>query len=125
MIRLTEQQASSVHEMMIKATGGSGGVRDIDLLQSALNAPFQAFEGKKVYPSLLSKAAAMCRSVISNHPFVDGNRRTGIHVMLIFLEVNGVQPNYMQQELIDLGLGIAAGKLDVIAIFNWLSEHCK
>lgn len=125
MIRLTEQQASSVHEMMIKATGGSGGVRDIDLLQSALNAPFQAFEGKKVYPSLLSKAAAMCRSVISNHPFVDGNRRTGIHVMLIFLEVNGVQPNYMQQELIDLGLGIAAEKLDVITIFNWLSEHCK
>lgn len=125
MIRLTEQQALSLHEMMIKATGGSGGVRDIGLLQSALNAPFQAFEGKEVYPSLLSKAAAMCRSVISNHPFVDGNKRTGIHVMLIFLEVNGVQANYTQQELIDLGLGIAAGKLDVNAIFNWLSEHCK
>lgn len=96
MIRLTEQQVLSVHEMMIKATGGSGGVRDMGLLQSALNAPFQAFEGKDVYPSLLSKAAAMCRSVISNHPFVDGNKRTGIHIMLIFLEVNGVQPNYTQ-----------------------------
>lgn len=124
MIRLTEQQALSVHEMMIKATGGSGGVRDMGLLQSALNAPFQAFEGKDVYPSLLSKAAAMCRSVISNHPFVDGNKRTGIHIMLIFLEVNGVQPNYTQQELIDLGLGVAAGNLDVNAILNWLSEHC-
>lgn len=94
------------------------------MLQSALNAPFQAFEGKDVYPSLLSKAAAMCRSVISNHPFVDGNKRTGIHIMLIFLEVNGVQPNYTQQELIDLGLGVAAGNLDVNAILNWLSEHC-
>ncbi len=73
----------------------------------------------------LSKAAAMCRSVISNHPFIDGNKRTGIHVMLIFLEVNGVQPDYTQEELIDLGLGIAAGNLDVNDILNWLSEHCK
>ncbi len=54
MIRLTEHQVLSVHEMMIKATGGSGEVRDMNLLQSALNAPFQAFEGKEVYPSLLS-----------------------------------------------------------------------
>ncbi len=125
MIRLTEHQVLSVHEMMIKATGGSGEVRDMNLLQSALNAPFQAFEGKEVYPSLLSKAAAMCRSVISNHPFVDGNKRTGIHVMLIFLEVNGVQPDYTQDDLIKLGLGVAAGKLDVNDILNWLSEHCK
>lgn len=125
MIRLTEHQVLSIHEMMIKATGGSGGVRDMNLLQSALNAPFQAFEGKEVYPSLLSKAAAMCRSVISNHPFVDGNKRTGIHVMLIFLEVNGVQPDYTQDELIKLGFGVAAGKLDVNDILNWLSEHCK
>lgn len=125
MIRLTEHQVLSVHEMIIKATGGSGGVRDMNLLQSALNAPFQAFEGKEVYPSLLSKAAAVCRSVISNHPFVDGNKRTGIHVMLIFLEVNGVQPDYTQDELIKLGFGVAAGKLDVNDILNWLSEHCK
>lgn len=97
----------------------------MSLLQSAMNAPFQAFGEKDVYPSLLSKAAAMCRSFISNHPFVDGNKRTGIHVMLIFLEVNGVQPDYMQEELVDLGFGIAAGNFDVNNILNWLSEHCK
>ena len=125
MIRLTERQALSVHEMMTKATGGSDGMRDIGLLQSALNAPFQAFGEKEVYPSILSKAAAMCRSVISNHPFVDGNKRAGIHIMLIFLEVNGVQMDYTQEELINLGFGIAAGNLDVNAIFNWLSEHYK
>ena len=125
MIRLTEQQVLSIHEMMIKATGGLGGVRDMSLLQSAMNAPFQAFGGKEVYPSLLSKASAMCRSVISNHPFVDGNKRTGIHVMLIFLEVNGVQPDYTKEELVDLGFGIAAGNFDVNDILNWLSEHCK
>lgn len=125
MIRLTEQQVLYVHEMMIKATGGSDGVRDIGLLQSAMNAPFQAFGGKEVYPSLLSKAAAMCRSFVSDHPFVDGNKRTGVHIMLIFLEINGVQADYTQEELVDLGLGIASGNLDVNAIFNWLSEHCK
>lgn len=125
MIRLTERQVLFVHEMMIKATGGLDGTRDMGLLISALNAPFQSFEGKEVYPSLVSKAAAMCRSLISNHPFVDGNKRTGIHVMLIFLEINGVQPDYTQEELISLGLGIAAGNLDVDAIINWLSEHCK
>ncbi len=93
MIRLTEQQVLSLHEMMMKATGGLAGTRDMGLLQSALNAPFQAFGGKEVYPSLLLKAAAMCRSFISNHPFIDGNKRTGIHVMLIFIEVKGVQPD--------------------------------
>ncbi len=124
MIKLTEQQVLSVHKMMIKATGGSDGVRDVGLLNSSMNAPFQSFGNKEFYPSLLSKAAALCRSIICNHPFVDGNKRTGIHVMLIFLEVNGVQPDYTQQELIDLGLGIAAGNLNVNAILNWLSEHC-
>ncbi len=65
MIRLTERQVLSVHEMMINATGGLDGMRDMGLLQSALSAPFQAVRGNEVYPSLLSKAAAMCRSVIS------------------------------------------------------------
>ena len=125
MIRLTERQVLSVNEMMIKAPGGSDGMRDMGLLHSALNAPFQAFEGKEVYPSLLLKAAALCRSVISNHLFVDGNKRTGIHIMLIFLEANGVQLEYTQKELIELGLGAASGNFDVNDIFNWLSEHCK
>ncbi|MDE7398100.1 MAG: type II toxin-antitoxin system death-on-curing family toxin [Oscillospiraceae bacterium] len=125
MIGLTERQALSVHEMMTKATGGSDGVRDIGLLQSAMECPFQAFDSKEVYPSILSKAAAMCRSIISNHPFVDGNKRTGIHIMLIFLEINGVLMDYTQKELIDLGFGIASGNLDVNAIFYWLSEHYK
>lgn len=124
MIRLTEKQVLSVHETMIKATGGLDGVRDIGLLRSALSAPFQGFGGKEIYPSLLSKAAAICRSVISNHPFVDGNKRVGVHVMLVFLEINGVQLEYTQKELIDLGLGVAAGQLDVSEILNWLSERC-
>lgn len=125
MIRLTEQQVLTAHEMMINATGGSFGVRDMGLLNSSLNAPFQSFENKEIYPSLLSKASALCRSIICNHPFVDGNKRTGIHIMLIFLEINGVQPDYTQDDLISLGLGVASGELDVNAILNWLSSHCQ
>lgn len=123
MIRLTEQQVLSIHSMMIKATGGLDGIRDKGLLDSALNAPFQTFDSKDLYSSLLSKAAVMCRSIISNHPFVDGNKRTGIHTMLVFLELNGIIPEYSQSELIELGLGVAAGQLSYDDILNWLVEH--
>lgn len=125
MIRLTEEQILAVHSRMIEMTGGVDGVRDNSLLDSALNAPFQTFDGKELYPALLSKAAVMCRSIISNHPFVDGNKRTGIHVTLIFLELNGIELQYSQNELIELGLGIASSKLSSDDILNWLIEHAK
>lgn len=125
MIRLTEQQVLAVHSRMIEMTGGSDGVRDRSLLDSALNAPFQTFDGKEIYPALLSKAAVMCRSIISNHPFVDGNKRLGIHVMLIFLELNGIELQYSQNELIKLGLGVASSNLSSDDILKWLIEHAK
>lgn len=125
MIRLTEQQVLAVHSKMIEITGGSDGVRDMGLLDSALNAPFQTFDGKELYPSLLSKAAVMCRSVISNHPFVDGNKRTGIHVMLITLELNGVELQYSQDELSELGFEVASGKLSSDDILDWLIKHTE
>lgn len=123
MIRLTEQQILAVHSRMIEMTGGVDGVRDNSLLDSALNAPFQTFDGKELYPALLSKAAVMCRSIISNHPFVDGNKRTGIHVTLIFLELNGIELQYSQNELIELGLGVASGQLSSDDILKWLIKH--
>ena len=125
MIKLSVEQVLAVHKIMIEKTGGSGGVRDEGLLESALNSPFQTFDGKDVYPSLLHKAPALCRGIISNHPFVDGNKRTGVHVMLIFLEINGAQLKYAQNDLIYLGLETASGKLDSVGVFNWLSEHCE
>ncbi len=125
MIRLTEQQVLAVHSRMIEMTGGSDGVRDRSLLDSALNAPFQTFDGKEIYPALLSKAAVMCRSIISNHPFVDGNKRIGIHVMLIFLELNGIELQYSQNELIELGLEVASSNLSSDDILKWLIEHAK
>lgn len=81
----------AVHLGMIEMMGGADRVREKSLLDSALNAPFQTFGGRNLYLVHLSKTAVMCQSIISNHPFVDGNKRTGIHVMLIFLEFNGIK----------------------------------
>lgn len=123
MIRLSTEQVLAVHKMMIEKTGGSEGVRDIGLLESALNSPFQTFDGKDVYPSLFHKAAVLCRGIVSNHPFVDGNKRTGVHAMLIFLEINGSSLSYTQNDLIVLGLETASGNFDISGIFEWISEH--
>lgn len=90
MIRLSKPQILLLHEQLIAETGGSSGLRDEGMLDSALNAPFQAFGGEDVYPSLQQKAARLCFGLVKNHPFVDGNKRIGAHVMLVFLALNGV-----------------------------------
>lgn len=123
--RITERQALIIHQKMVEKTGGSNGVRDKGLLLSALNTPFQTFGGEKLYPSILLKAAVMCRPIVCNHPFVDGNKRTGVHCMLLFLDQNGIEFEYTQQELIELGLTVAARKFDVDEIFDWLTKHRK
>ncbi len=81
MIKLTKEQVVSIHSSLIKASGGTDGVRDEDLLESALESPFQTFDGHDLYPSIIQKAARIGYSLVSNHPFIDGNKRTGIHIM--------------------------------------------
>ena len=81
MIRLSKSQILLLHEQLIAETGGSTGLRDEGILDSALNAPFQTFGGEDVYPSLQQKAARLCFGLVKNHPFVDGNKRIGTHVM--------------------------------------------
>ena len=90
MIRLSKPQILLLHEQLIAETGGSSGLRDEGMLDSALNAPFQTFGEEDVYPSLQQKAARLCFGLVKNHPFVDGNKRIGAHVMLVFLALNGV-----------------------------------
>ena len=88
MIRLSKSQVLLLHEQLVAETGGSPGLRDEGMLDSALNAPFQTFGGEDVYPSLQQKAAHLCFGLVKNHPFVDGNKRIGAHVMLVFLALN-------------------------------------
>ena len=123
MIKLTKEQVISIHSSLIEATGGTDGVRDIGLLESALEAPFQTFDGKDLYPALIQKAARLGHSLVSNHPFVDGNKRIGIHTMLVFLAVNGVEIECTQKELIDIGLSLADGTMDAEKLLIWLSLH--
>lgn len=123
MIRLTTKQAISIHSSLIEATGGTDGVRDMGLLESALEAPFQTFDGKDLYPALIQKAARLGHSLISNHSFVDGNKRIGIHTMLVFLAANGVEIECTQKELIDVGLSLADGTMNAEKLLIWLSSH--
>ena len=123
MIKLTKEQVISIHSSLIEATGGTDGVRDIGLLESALETPFQTFDGKDLYPALIQKAARLGYSLVSNHPFVDGNKRIGIHTMLVFLAVNGVEIECNQKELIDIGLSLADGTMDAEKLLIWLSLH--
>ena len=81
MIRLSKPQILLLHEQLLEATGGSSGLRDEGMLDSALNAPFQTFNGEDVYPSIQQKAARLCFGLIKNHPFVDGNKRIGTHIL--------------------------------------------
>ena len=123
MIQLTKNQVVSMHSSLIAETGGSDGVRDDGMLESAMNAPFQTFDGYDLYPTLLQKAARLGYSLVSNHPFVDGNKRIGIHAMLVFLLLNGVDIECTQDELISIGLALADGSMEFDKLFEWLASH--
>ena len=123
MIRLYKRQILLLHEQLIAETGGSSGLRDEGMLDSALNAPFQSFSGEDVYPSLQQKAARLCFGLVKNHPFVDGNKRIGAHAMLVFLTLNGIELQHSQTELSDVILKLAAGKIESADLLRWILEH--
>lgn len=109
--------------MTINQSGGADGIRDYDLLDSALNSPFQSYDNEELYPSIQGKAARLCYSIINNHPFIDGNNRIGILTMLVFLEINNIIINCVNEDIINLGLGIASGKYDSTYIMDWIIMH--
>lgn len=123
MIRLSKPQILLLHEQLIAETGGSSGLRDEGMLDSALNTPFQTFAGKDVYPSLQQKAARLCFGLVKNHPFIDGNKRIGAHVMLVFLALNGIELQHTQTELSEVILQLAAGTLQSTDLLDWILSH--
>lgn len=120
---LTKSQVLSLHKDIIAVSGGSPEIRDEGLLDSALNAPFQTFDGTDIYPTILEKASRLGYGLIKNHPFVDGNKRIGTHTMFVFLEINHVELEYTDHELIDLILDIASGTKNENQLFIWLQQH--
>ena len=123
MIILSKSQILLIHDQLISETGGSSGLRDEGMLDSALNAPFQTFGGEDVYPSLQKKAARLCFGLVKNHPFVDGNKRIGAHAMLVFLALNGIELQHTQSELSDVILQLAAGEIEATDLLRWILAH--
>ena len=111
------------HRKIIEKTGGSKGIRDLNLIESALNRAFVTFESKDLYRDVIDKIAAITYGLIKNHGFVDGNKRIGIAVMLFLLELNELKIRYSQKELIKLGLGIADGLMTEENLRNWIRHH--
>lgn len=111
-----------IHSRLIKETGGIDGVRDSALLESALSSPFQSFGGQEVYPDVIQKACRLGLGIIQNHPFLDGNKRIGCHMMLIFLALNGIEIDCDQMELADTIVGVASGQISFEELCEWLKS---
>lgn len=120
---LTKEQVILLHTQLIEQTGGTDGIRDKSLLDSALSAPFQSFGEIEPYPSLYQKAARLAFGLIKNHAFLDGNKRIGTHTMLVFLALNGVELSYTQEGLYGIILKVADGSCGFSQLLAWILEH--
>lgn len=123
MRKLTKEQILLLHQNLIDSSGGSPGLRDVGLLESAIYAPFQSVGDGDAYPSLQQKAARLGFGLIKNHAFIDGNKRIGVHAMLIFLALNGIELQYTQKDLSDMVLLVAEGALSFEEMVKWIVEH--
>ena len=123
MIILTVDEIISIHSLLCRKTGGSDGLRDRGLLESAVYSAEMTFGGAEIYQTLEEKCARLCYALTSNHPFVDGNKRIGILTMLVCLRLNGVELKFTQEELIDLSLSAASGKLSYEDVLSWVNAH--
>lgn len=123
MIKFDNEKVLLLQQIVIESSGGTAGVRDFGLLDSAINGAYQTFDGVDLYPSKEEKAAWLGFALVSNHAFVDGNKRIGLLVMLSFLAINGINMQYSDQDLIELGIGIASGKLKYEEILTWIYDH--
>ena len=119
---ISSLQVEEIHALLIEQFGGSQGIRDRNALLSALSRPFQTFDGKELYASPLEKAACVIESILTNHPFVDGNKRTGYVLMRLVLMNYGYDVKASQQEKYNFVIGIASGQTSFDDIVNWLTQ---
>ena len=123
MIKFSKEKVLLLHKFIAEETGGSVGVRDEALLESALEAAFAGFGGQEFYPTKEEKGARLGYTLISNHAFVDGNKRIGMYVMLTFLEVNGIRLDCTNDDVVEAGLGVASGKMGYEELLAWVKTH--
>ena len=120
---LSKDGILELHKDLINKYGGTHGVRDEALFDSAVNAPFQSFGGVDFYPSIEEKAARLGYGLAANHPFHDGNKRIGAHAMLAFLLINDIELNCSPKELSDMFLSIADGTSNETDLLKWVQSH--
>lgn len=124
-IFLSLEQILAIHHDQIERYGGSHGIRDLSLLESAIHRPQASFMGEDLYQSIFDKAAALIHSMILNHPFIDGNKRTGTVTGAAFLHFNNWDIKVSQDELLELSLNVESKKWDITQLSNWLKDHSK
>ena len=123
MIRFDKEKVLLLQQIVIESSGGSAGVRDFGLLDSAIESAYQTFSGEELYPTKEEKGARLGYNLVSNHAFVDGNKRIGLLVMLSFLAINGINLKYSDEELVCVGLSLADGKMTYEQLLNWINNH--
>ena len=123
MIKFSKEKVLLLHQLMAEATGGSVGVRDEGLLDSALEGAFAGFGDEEFYPKKEEKGARLGYTLISNHAFVDGNKRIGVYIMLSFLEMNGIRLQCTDDELVDIGLSVASSRMRYEELLQWVLDH--
>jgi death on curing protein len=124
-VYLTAEQVLFIHYRLVSETGGGNGVRDLGLLQSAIARPRATFDRQELYTDIFEKAAALMESLINNHPFIDGNKRTGIACTVLFLKQNGISFSAKSQELEKFTLRVASSKVRPSEIAKWLKDHSR
>ena len=123
MIKFSQEKVLLLHQLITEETGGDNGVRDYGLLDSALESVYQTFDGKELYPTKQEKGARLGYTLISNHAFVDGNKRIGMYVMLAFLQVNGIHIHPTNEEVARVGIAIAAGEMGYEELLEWVKAN--
>jgi len=120
---LTPQQVLAIHDQMVKRFGGTPGIRDIGLVESAVARPMATFDGVDLYETVFDKAAALLQSLLKNHPFVDGNKRTALSSAGIYLKINGYDLKNYHEEEVDFGVQVDTKQLSIENISAWLKKH--
>jgi len=122
---ITTPQVLALHDQMVKRFGGSHGVRDLGLIESAVERPKATFDGVDLYPDIFTKAAVLMHSLLKNHAFVDGNKRTAYSSCGVFLKLNGYKLQNMHKASLKFAMNVENNSLELEEISNWLKKHSK
>ena len=114
-----------LHDLSIITYGGSQGIRDQGLMESAIARPYQTFDGEDLYPTVFEKASALAESIIINHPFIDGNKRTGLLAMLVILEIGNFKITASNDDTYNFTIQISTGEMKFEEILFWLKNNTE